>query len=59
MQFREAPILVTLTGDQLTLDVHPEGARQGLRAGIPGDVRDLCPGDRAVFGLPHVPMPSS
>jgi trehalose/maltose hydrolase-like predicted phosphorylase len=53
MQFRETPILVTLSGDQLTLDVHPEGARQGIRAGVPGDVRDLCPGDRAVFGLPN------
>ncbi len=51
MQFREAPIHVTLTRDQLTLDVHPEGPGHEIRAGIPGDVRELCRGDRAVFGL--------
>ena len=51
MQFRETPILVTLGGGQLTLAVHPEGASRPIRAGIPGDVRELCPGDRAVFGL--------
>jgi trehalose/maltose hydrolase-like predicted phosphorylase len=49
MQFREAPILVTLDRDQLTLDVQPEGASHEIRAGIPGDVRELRPGDRAVF----------
>ena len=51
MQFRETPILVTLTGDRLTLAVHPEGASHPIRAGIPGDVRELCPGDQAVFEL--------
>jgi hypothetical protein len=51
MQFREAPILVTLSSDLLTLDVQPEGASHKIRAGIPGDVRELRPGDRAVFEL--------
>jgi trehalose/maltose hydrolase-like predicted phosphorylase len=51
IQFREAQILVTLSGDQLTLEVQPEGASHEIRAGIPGDVRELCPGNRAVFGL--------
>ena len=51
MQFQEAPILVTLDSDQLTLDVQPEGASHEMRAGIPGDVRELRPGDRAVFEL--------
>ncbi|WP_300609646.1 glycosyl hydrolase family 65 protein [Trebonia sp.] len=51
MQFRQAPIHVTLTRDLLTLDVHPEGPGRQIRAGLPGDVRELCPGDRAVFGL--------
>jgi len=51
LQFRETPILVTLDGGQLTLTVHPDGASHPIRAGIPGDVRELCPGDRAVFGL--------
>jgi trehalose/maltose hydrolase-like predicted phosphorylase len=51
MQFREAPILVTLNRDLLTLDVQPEGASHEIRAGIPGDVRELCPGDQAVFEL--------
>src|ERR1700722_14405125 len=51
MQFREAPILVTLDRDQLTLDVQPEGASHEIRVGIPGDVRELRPGGRAVFEL--------
>jgi len=51
MRFRETPILVTLSRGQLTLAVHPEGASHPIRAGIPGDIRELCPGDQAVFGL--------
>jgi trehalose/maltose hydrolase-like predicted phosphorylase len=51
LQFRETPLLVTLGGGQLTLAVHPDGASRPIRAGVPGDVRELCPGDRAVFGL--------
>ena len=51
MLFREAPILVTLNRELLTLDVQPEGASHEIRAGIPGDVRALGPGDRAVFEL--------
>ena len=51
MQFRETPILVTLGGGRLTLAVHTEGVSNPIRAGIPGDVRELCPGDQAVFEL--------
>lgn len=51
LQFRETPLLVTLGGGQLTLAVHPDGASHPIRAGIPGDIRELCPGDRAVFEL--------
>jgi trehalose/maltose hydrolase-like predicted phosphorylase len=51
LQFRGTPILVTLGGDQVTLAVHPEGVSRPIRAGIPGDVRELCPGDQAVFKL--------
>jgi trehalose/maltose hydrolase-like predicted phosphorylase len=51
MQFQGTPILVTLSGGRLTLAVHPEGARHPIRAGIPGDVRELCPGDQAIFEL--------
>jgi trehalose/maltose hydrolase-like predicted phosphorylase len=51
MEFREAPLLVTLSRDQLTLEVQSEGPSHTIRAGIPGDIRELCPGDRAVFGL--------
>jgi len=51
LQFRETTLLVTLGGGQLTLAVHPDGVSRPVRAGIPGDVRELCPGDRAVFGL--------
>jgi trehalose/maltose hydrolase-like predicted phosphorylase len=58
MQFRETPIRVTLSGGQLTLAVHPEGASQPVRAGIPGDIRELCPGDQAVFELNRGPAAS-
>ena len=51
MQFRQTPILVTLSGGRLTLAVHPEGVSRTIRAGIAGDVRELCPGDQAVFEL--------
>jgi trehalose/maltose hydrolase-like predicted phosphorylase len=51
MLFREAPILVTLNRELLTLDVQPEGASHEIRAGIPGDIRALGPGDQAVFEL--------
>jgi trehalose/maltose hydrolase-like predicted phosphorylase len=51
MQFQGTPILVTLSDGRLTLAVHPEGGRHPIRAGIPGDVRELCPGDQAMFEL--------
>jgi trehalose/maltose hydrolase-like predicted phosphorylase len=55
MQFREASILVTLSGDRLTLDVQPEGPSHQIRAGVPGDVRELLPGDHAQFMLRQRP----
>ncbi|HYB86546.1 MAG TPA: glycosyl hydrolase family 65 protein [Streptosporangiaceae bacterium] len=56
IQFRGTPILVTVTGEQLTLAVHPESMSRPVRAGVPGDIRELRAGDRAVFGLgPGVP----
>jgi len=58
IRFRETPIMVTLTGDRLTLAVHPEGASHPIRTGIPGDVRELCPGDQAVFELSRGPRPA-
>jgi trehalose/maltose hydrolase-like predicted phosphorylase len=51
MQFRQTPILVRLTGDRLRLAVHPEGVSRPIRVGIPGDVRELCPGDQTMFEL--------
>ena len=51
LQFRGTSIMVTLSGGQLTLAVHPEGASHPVRAGISGDVRELSPGDQAVFHL--------
>jgi len=51
MRLRETPILITLSRDRLMLAVHPEGASHPIRAGIPGDIRELCPGDQAVFEL--------
>jgi trehalose/maltose hydrolase-like predicted phosphorylase len=55
MQFREASILVTLSGDRLTLDVQPGGPSHQIRAGVPGDVRELLPGDHAQFMLRQRP----
>ena len=55
MQFQQTPILITLTGERLTLAVHPEGVSRPVRAGVPGDVRELCAGDRAVFELSRDP----
>jgi trehalose/maltose hydrolase-like predicted phosphorylase len=51
MRFNQTPILVTLSRGQLTLAVHPEGASHPIQAGVPGDIRELCPGDQAVFQL--------
>jgi trehalose/maltose hydrolase-like predicted phosphorylase len=51
IQFWETPILVTVTGEHPTLAVHPESVSRPVGAGIPGDVRELRAGDRAVFGL--------
>jgi len=51
MQFRGTPIQVTLTNDRLTLAVHPDGVSRPVKAGSRDDVRELCPGDQAVFPL--------
>jgi trehalose/maltose hydrolase-like predicted phosphorylase len=51
MQFREAPIQVTLAGGRLRLDVQADGASHRIRAGVIGDVRELGPGDTAEFAL--------
>jgi trehalose/maltose hydrolase-like predicted phosphorylase len=55
MQFRETPIQVTLTGDHLTLAVHPEGASRLVRVAVRDDVRELRPGDQTVFELSSNP----
>jgi len=58
MQFQETPILVTLTGDRLTLAIHPEGVSRPVSVGVRDDVRELCPGDRTVFELSQDPAPT-
>jgi len=55
MQFRETPIQVTLTGDHLTLAVHPEGASRPVRIAVRDDARELRPGDHTVFELSRNP----
>jgi trehalose 6-phosphate phosphatase len=55
MQFQQTPIHVTLTGDRLTLAIHPEGASRPVRVGVRGDVRELCPGDETVFEVGRDP----
>jgi trehalose/maltose hydrolase-like predicted phosphorylase len=51
MQFRQTPIQVTLTRDQLTLDLHAEGGSRSVRVAFRDDVRQLSVGDRTVFEL--------
>ena len=51
MQFRQTPIQVTLTGERLTLAVHPEAAARPVRVGARGDIRELCPGEQTTFEL--------
>jgi hypothetical protein len=55
MQLRETPIQVTLTADHLTLAVHPEGASRPVKVAVHDDVRELRPGDQAVFELSRNP----
>jgi trehalose/maltose hydrolase-like predicted phosphorylase len=57
LQFRELPVQVTLSGGRLTLDARPESASHQVRAGTPGDIRELRPGDRAVFETSDRPPP--
>jgi len=51
MQFQGTPILVTLSDRQLTLAVHPRARGTRYEPEQPGDVRELCPGDQAIFEL--------
>ena len=51
MQFRRTPLLVTLTGRQLTLAAHPEGVNRPIKVGVGDQVRDFWPGDRYTFEL--------
>jgi trehalose/maltose hydrolase-like predicted phosphorylase len=55
IQFRDTPLHVTLTGDRLTLAVHPEGGSRPVRVAVGDDVRDLRPGDETVFELSRGP----
>ncbi len=53
MQFQQTPILVTLTRDDLTAAIHPEGASRPVRVAVGGDIRELCPGEETAFKLSH------
>jgi trehalose/maltose hydrolase-like predicted phosphorylase len=55
MQFRQTPILVTLTTDRLALAIHPEGGSRPVRVAVRGDIRELCPGEQTVFQLSPAP----
>ena len=55
MQFRGTPILVTFAEGRLTLTAHREGVRRPISVGVGDEVRELCPGDRAVFELSRDP----
>jgi len=55
VQVQQTPIHVTLTGDRLTLAIHPEGVSRPVRVAVRGDVRELRPGDQAVFEVSRDP----
>jgi trehalose/maltose hydrolase-like predicted phosphorylase len=54
MQFRDTLILVTLDGGRLTLAASSAGSSHPVRAGTPGDIRELRPGEQAVFEFSRV-----
>jgi trehalose/maltose hydrolase-like predicted phosphorylase len=51
MQFRQTPIQVTLTHDQLTLVLPAEGGSRSVRVAVRDDVREMSVGDSTVFEL--------
>ncbi|MGH3471048.1 MAG: glycosyl hydrolase family 65 protein, partial [Nocardioidaceae bacterium] len=51
MLFRQCPLRVTLRVDGLTVAVGAEGVSRPLRVAVGGDVRELRPGEQAVFEL--------
>ncbi len=52
--FRGTPVSVTLSGDTLTLAVHPEGVSLPIKVAVANDVRELSPGDHTVFEVSRV-----
>jgi trehalose/maltose hydrolase-like predicted phosphorylase len=54
MQFRQTPVLVTLTRDHLKLAVHPEAVSRPVRVAVRDAIRELCPGEETVFELSPV-----
>jgi trehalose/maltose hydrolase-like predicted phosphorylase len=51
MQFRGAPIRVTLADGGLTVAVHAEGFSRPIRVAVGDEVRKLCAGDHHTFAL--------
>jgi trehalose/maltose hydrolase-like predicted phosphorylase len=51
MEFRGTPLRVGIDGDELTIEVSPEGFSQPVRIGVGDDVREVCGGERTTFSL--------
>src|SRR5450755_4423323 len=51
IQFRGAPIRVTLADGGLTVEVHAEGFSRPIRVAVGDEVRELCAGDHHTFAL--------
>ena len=51
MQFRHRPIIVSLSGDELTVDAPPDGYSAPIRVGLGDEVRELRGGDSAKFTI--------
>ncbi|WP_239154900.1 trehalose-phosphatase [Amycolatopsis sp. FDAARGOS 1241] len=51
MQFRGAPLRVSIAGDELTVFALPQGIRGPIRVGVGDEVHELGAGDSRVFTL--------
>jgi trehalose/maltose hydrolase-like predicted phosphorylase len=55
-QFQRTPVMVALTADHLTLTISPQAGNRSVRVSVQGEVRELFPGESAVFKLSGDPV---
>ncbi len=54
MQFHGTPTHVSITHDELTLSVRPEGESRPIRVGLADAAHELSPGESSTFPLSPV-----